>query len=62
MIELEKYQKKYRENILYYIAHTLDPRLKLTNIREQCGNEAENIITEICDWLKKEYLYTPPRA
>jgi hypothetical protein len=58
--KLQEYHDFCRENIIYYVSHALDPRIKLVNIREQCGEQADEIIDEIRQWLKQEYPYLAP--
>jgi hypothetical protein len=58
--KLDEYHQLCRENIMYYVAQVLDPRIKLANIREQCGDNADGIIKEVREWLKKEYPFTLP--
>jgi hypothetical protein len=40
---------------MYYVSYVLDSRIKLANNREQCGAQADEIIDEIRQWLKREY-------
>ena len=44
---------------LYYVAMALDPWFKFTLIREQYGDDAEDIINRVRLYLKKEYLFHP---
>jgi CRISPR/Cas system-associated exonuclease Cas4 (RecB family) len=51
--KLQDYHDVCRENIIYYISHALNPRIKLVNIREQCREQADEIINEIRQWLSR---------
>jgi len=53
--KLQTYHDLCRENIMYYVCYILDPRQKLINIKQQYGDQANDIINEIHEWLKKEY-------
>jgi hypothetical protein len=55
VVKLQTYYDLYRENIMYYVCYILDPRQKLVNIKQQMPNQANDIINEIREWLKKEY-------
>jgi hypothetical protein len=48
------------ESDLIFAAHVLDPRIKLTMIKEQYGNQANNIIDCIKSFFQIQYLSTFP--
>ena len=49
-------------NIIYYIASTLDPRVKTVQLREHLKDNSNAVIDNIRSTLKKDYLVlsTPP--
>jgi hypothetical protein len=53
--QVEEYTSLINDNIMYYAAAVLDPRIKCNLIKEQYGDEATDIIKRIRDYLKKEY-------
>jgi hypothetical protein len=53
--QVEEYTSLINDNILYYAAAILDPRIKSNLIREQCGTSADEIILRIREYLKQEY-------
>lgn len=55
---IKEYQKLINENIIYYAAHVLDPRIKFNLIDEQC-NDPIRIRKEVHDYFKKEWLIAP---
>ncbi|KAH9206527.1 hypothetical protein DL95DRAFT_247510, partial [Leptodontidium sp. 2 PMI_412] len=50
----DDYIKIVKNNDIYFAAHVLNPRVKLTNIREQYS-DIDAIILRIRKYLKKEY-------
>jgi hypothetical protein len=44
---------------MYYAAAVLDPRVKTTLIREQCGNDANDYINRIRTYLKNKFGAKP---
>ncbi|KAH6703993.1 hypothetical protein BKA61DRAFT_739848 [Leptodontidium sp. MPI-SDFR-AT-0119] len=52
----DDYMEIVKNNDMYFAAYVLDPRVKLTNIREQFGDDTDAIILRIQKYLKKEYL------
>lgn len=51
----DKYTTEMNDNIIYFAAHALDPRLKLSLIREQYGSLADDLEPRIKQYLKREY-------
>ena len=48
--------KDINDNIIYYAAHILDPRIKTILIREQYDKDtADELISRIRTYLKKEF-------
>lgn len=54
---VEDYQSKINDNIMYYAAAILDPRIKFNLIDEQC-DEPEQVKADVRAFLKKEWLKT----
>jgi hypothetical protein len=52
---VEEYTKLINENMMYYAASILDPRIKCNLIKEQCGDGANNIIEKVRVYLKEEW-------
>jgi hypothetical protein len=60
---LEEYTAKMDDNLIYYIASILDPRIKTDWLREHLGSQAEAVIDNIRTQLKIDYptpLSNPP--
>jgi len=58
--KMNKFAKKMDDNILYYVAAVLDPRIKTSFIKAQMnGPDAELVIGQVRDFLKKEYPFDP---
>lgn len=56
--KMNKFAKKMDGNILYYVASSLDPRVKPSFIESQMSvDDAHLIISEARDFLKKEYPF-----
>jgi hypothetical protein len=55
VVTVDHWMKEINDNIIYHTAAVLDPRVKLTLIREQYGNGAPEIFKRIKDYLKREY-------
>jgi hypothetical protein len=53
--QVEEYTSLINDNIIYYTAAILDPRIKCNLINEQYSDEATTVIQRIREWLKKEY-------
>lgn len=60
--KLDIYTEKTHESTIIFAAHVLDPRFKFTLIREQYGDEADQIIERVKSFFKREYPRTslPP--
>jgi hypothetical protein len=58
--QVEEYTSLINDNIIYYIAAVLDPPIKCTLIREQYGEDADDIIKRIREYLKTEYQKKSP--
>jgi hypothetical protein len=56
---VDEYQKLINENIMYYAAAVLDPRIKFNLIDEQC-DDPEKIRKDVKGYLKKEWLKAVP--
>jgi hypothetical protein len=48
------------ESDLIFAAHVLDPRIKLTMIKEQYGDQAGDIIDRIKSFFRTQYPSTSP--
>lgn len=57
---LEKYTSDINETMMVFAAHVLDPRCKFTLIKEQYGDQADEYITRIKDYLRCNWLATTP--
>ena len=56
--KINKFAKKMDDNILYYVAAALDPRIKTSFIEAQMkGPDAKLIISQVREFLKKEYPF-----
>jgi hypothetical protein len=53
--QVKEYTSLINNNILYYAAAILDPRIKSNLIQEQCSTNADKIILRIQEYLKQEY-------
>jgi hypothetical protein len=58
----DKYTQMINENIIYHAAAVLDPRIKLTLIREQYGDQADDIIDRVQKYLMEEWQKQSPVA
>jgi hypothetical protein len=58
--QVEEYMSLINDNIMYYAAAVLDPRITCNLIREQCRDGANGIILRICEYFKKEYQQQQP--
>ena len=52
--------EEINDNIIYFTAYVLDPRIKTTLIREQYSNAADELILRIRTYLKKEFSSSAP--
>ncbi|PMD51266.1 uncharacterized protein K444DRAFT_601551 [Hyaloscypha bicolor E] len=52
---LTKWGNLTLENDIYYAAHVLDPRIKLTLIKEQYGDQADEVIERVKAYFKRQY-------
>jgi hypothetical protein len=50
-----KYTKEIDSYIIIYVTNILNPRVKAIYVQVQIANEADNIITSIKNYLKREY-------
>jgi hAT family protein len=59
--KMNKFARKMDDNLLYYVASVLDPRIKSSLIRSQMNEQdAVLIISQVREFLKKEYPHEPP--
>jgi hypothetical protein len=52
--QIDEYTKLINENIMYYAAAVLDPRIKCNLIKEQCDNP-NGVIEKVRKYLKEEF-------
>ena len=58
--KMNKFTKKMDDNILYYVAAALDPRIKTSFIEAQMDESSARLITsEVREFLKREYPFDP---
>jgi hypothetical protein len=58
--KMNKFTKKMDDNILYYVAATLDPRIKTSLIEAQMDqSDARLIISQVREFFKREYPFNP---
>jgi len=56
---IEDYQMLINDNIMYYAAHVLDPRVKFNLIDEQCDDPMQ-VKKDVRDFFKREWLTGQP--
>jgi hypothetical protein len=59
---VDEYTKLINDNIMYYAAAILDPRIKTRLIKEQYAEGAAKIMEDIQKYLKKEFQKSSPEA
>jgi len=58
--KMDQFTKKMDDNILYYVAVVLDPRIKTSLIEAQMDESSARLITsEVREFLKREYPFDP---
>jgi hypothetical protein len=58
--KMNKYAKRMDNNILYYVASVLDPRIKTSFIEAQMSApDAQLIISQVREFLQKDYPFHP---
>jgi hypothetical protein len=53
---LKEYTAKMDDNIIYYVASVLDPRVKTEWLKAHLKDRANSVIQDIRDYLYAEYL------
>jgi hypothetical protein len=55
LVVLEEYTAKMDDNIIYYVASVLDPRVKTEWLKAHLKDRANSVIQDIRDYLYAEY-------